>query len=262
MLAATTKGGEPVIETTRDGAVTVLRLAHGKANALDLELLEALGEALRRLEGEPGAVVITGTGSIFSAGVDLFRVLDGGAAYLQRFLPALTVACERLLAFPRPLVAAVNGHALAGGWIFACAADYRVVAEGRAKLGTPELQVGVPFPPAALETMRLHTPAHLLGRMVFACRTLDVEEASRLGLVEEVVAPAGLVARAVEVAAAMGAVPAEAFRLTKLQVRQPALERARGNASIDAEVAARWAAAETLEGIRAYLGRVVGHGGR
>jgi enoyl-CoA hydratase len=250
-----------VIETTRDGAVTVLRLAHGKANALDLELLDALTEALRAREREPGAVVITGSGNIFSAGVDLHRLLAGGAGYLDRFLPALDAACERLLSFPRPLVAALNGHALAGGWIFACAADYRVVAAGRFKLGVPELQVGVPFPPAPLETLRLHTPPHLLGRMVFACGTLTVEEAHALGLVEEVVAPEALVARAVERAAAMASIPAESFRLTKQQVRAPAVERIRAAAEVDAEVAARWAAPETAEVIRGYLARVVGKGG-
>jgi enoyl-CoA hydratase len=261
MLAAPRTEERPLIETTRVGAVTVLRLAHGKANALDLELLAALDGALRDLESAPGAVVITGSGSIFSAGVDLHRLLAGGAAYLDRFLPALTAACERLLAFPRPLVAAVNGHALAGGWIFACAADYRVVAAGRAKLGVPELQVGVPFPPAALETLRLHTPPHLLDRMIFACRTFTVDEAAALGLVEEVVDGEALADRALAVAAAMAAIPTESYRLTKLQVRAPALERSRAGGAVDAQVAARWRAPETLEVIRGYLARVVGKGG-
>ena len=72
------------IDSEKVGTVTVLRMAHGKANAIDLELLAALSNQLHRLREAP-AVVLTGTGTIFSAGVDLFRVVDGGRAYLDRF---------------------------------------------------------------------------------------------------------------------------------------------------------------------------------
>lgn len=247
-----------MIESRREGQVTVLRLQHGKANALDLELLEEMDGRLAALGNGEDAVVLTGTGSIFSAGVDLFRLTGGGAAYVERFLPALVVACERLLAFPRPLVVAINGHAMAGGWIFACASDYRLMADGRGKLGTPELQVGVPFPPMALEAMRLGTPPQLLGAMIFGGRTFGAEEGLRLGLVDEVTPPEALLPRAIEVAAAMAAIPAAAFRLTKAQLRQPAIERARAARDVDAAAAAQWASPQTAEVIRGYLQRVVG----
>src|SRR5260221_7331332 len=76
------------INSERSGPVTVLRMAHGKANAIDLELLAALSTNLHRLREAP-AVVLTGTGTIFSAGVDLFRAVDAGRPSLYRFLPAL-----------------------------------------------------------------------------------------------------------------------------------------------------------------------------
>jgi hypothetical protein len=91
--------------------------------------------------------VLTGTGSIFSAGVDLFRVLEGGRAYLEQFPPARsTPRFKKLLGFEKPLVAAINGHAIAGGASSPCGADQRFLARGKATYGAPELKVGVPVP--------------------------------------------------------------------------------------------------------------------
>src|SRR5215468_11136285 len=127
----------------RDGILT-LRLAHGKASALDVELLDAL---LRELEGaaeDVRALILTGTGSIFSAGVDLFRLVREGADYVRLFLPLLCRFLRTLFTFPRPVVAAANGHAIAGGCILVLAADVRLMAEGAGRVGVPELLVGVP----------------------------------------------------------------------------------------------------------------------
>jgi enoyl-CoA hydratase len=249
-----------VIERRHEGDVVVLRLEHHKANALDLELLGALEAELDAAEEAAAAVVLTGSGSIFSAGVNLFRVLDGGASYLEAFMPALDSALRRLFTYPRPVVAAVNGHAMAGGWILACGCDYRVMAVGYGKAGTPELQVGVPFPPVPLEVLRFAMPPQHLQAMALAGRTYTGEEALRAGLVDEALPPAEVVPRAVAVAAAMARVPADAFRLTKQQLRQPALDRAAAAVPVDAEIRAAWMRPETADVIRAYLERVVGRG--
>ena len=251
-----------MIERRQEGHVTVLQLNHGKASALDLELLDAADAELRRAERDSAAVVLTGTGAIFSAGVDLFRVLEEGEGYLRRFLPALARVCERMVSFPRPLVAAINGHALAGGWVFACACDYRIMADGNGRLGVPELQVGVAFPPIALEAVRQGTPRHLLDAMIFGGRTYNGEEAERERLVEEVVPAGVLLARAMQVAEGMARIPSEAYRLTKLQLRSPSLERAAAAAATAAEVEAQWTSPEAFASIRAYLDRVVGKSAR
>ena len=141
-----------MIERETRGEVAVLRLAHGKVNAIDVELLEELEEELTAAERSPArALVLTGRGTSFSAGVDLFRVVEEGRFYLELFLPVLSRALGRLFTFPRPVVAAANGHAIAGGAILAFACDHRIVADGPARIGVPELQVGVPFPCLPLE---------------------------------------------------------------------------------------------------------------
>lgn len=244
------------------GAVAILRMEHGKAQALDTELLTALDGALRDLEEErPDAVVLTGTGAIFSAGVDLFRILDGGADYLDSFLPALGRGVRRLFAFPRPVVAAVNGHAIAGGCILACAGDLKVMAEGDGRIGVPELRVGVPFPVAPLEVLRFAVPPQHLQKLAYVGRTYGARDALGWGLVDELVPPERLLERAVEAAGELAAIPAASFELTKAHLRRPTLERMdRLGPEVDPRVAELWAHPDVHDHIREYVERTIGKG--
>jgi Enoyl-CoA hydratase/isomerase len=144
-----------VIESITKDRVAVLAMRHGKANALDTELCQALCGALDEAAAGAAAVVLTGAGPVFSAGVDLKRVTAGREGYVAAFLPELRRAFTRLATFELPVVAAVNGHAIAGGFILFAAADWAVMAEGPGRAGVTELLVGVPFPAVALELLRL-----------------------------------------------------------------------------------------------------------
>jgi enoyl-CoA hydratase len=248
-----------MLETERRGDVALLRLAHGKASALDRELLERLTAALDEAEAAGArAVVLTGTGTIFSAGVDLFRVLDGGPAYVESFLPVLDRALLRLLTFPRPTVAAVNGHAIAGGCILALACDRRLAARGPGRIGVPELLVGVPFPPLPLEIVREAVPAAHLAEVVYGAATYLPEEALERGLIQEVVAPEHLLDRALTYAETLAARPPDAFALTKSQLLAPLLARVAAAQPCLDQVRAVWSAPETHQRIREYLARTVG----
>ncbi|HXO19256.1 MAG TPA: enoyl-CoA hydratase/isomerase family protein [Thermoanaerobaculia bacterium] len=242
----------------RHDAVAILRMEHGKANAMDLELARGLVAKLAEIAASGArALVLTGAGTIFSAGVDLYRVIDGGREYLDEFVPALVRAIRELFTFPLPAVAAVNGHAIAGGAILAFACDYRVLAAGPGRMGVPELLVGVPFPGLALEVVRSVVPSHHLQEVVYTGRTYGVEEARSRGMAEEAVAPEALLDRALEVAGQLAAIPPEAFQLTKRQLRRPALEHAAG---ADPGVLEAWSSPETREKIRQYLARTIGKG--
>lgn len=245
----------------RDG-VRVLRMAHGKANALDLELLAGLAEELADFARSPArALVLTGRGSIFSAGVDLVRLLAGGAAYVREFLPELDRALLELFALEKPVVAAVNGHAIAGGCVIACGCDLRVMARGKGRIGAPELLVGVPFPPVALELVRRLVSPASLDETLLAGRTWTAEEALARGLADELADgdAEGTLARAVERARALAAIPARSFALTKRQLRLPLrdhLER-RGE-QMQREVVEAWTSDEVLGAIAAYVKRTLG----
>jgi enoyl-CoA hydratase len=247
-----------MIERTLHEGILTLRLAHGKASALDVELLEAL---LRELEGaaeDVRALILTGTGSIFSAGVDLFRLTQEGADYVRRFLPLLSGLVRKLFTFPRPVVAATNGHAIAGGCILVLASDVRLMAEGTGRIGVPELLVGVPFPVAPLEVVRFAVPQDKVQSLIYTGRTLQPQEALSAGLVDEVVQPDELLARAQEIARQLASIPPEVYRLTKQYLRAEALERLdRTSELYDQSALEVWSAAETHAHIREYLRRTV-----
>jgi enoyl-CoA hydratase len=246
-----------MLDFTHRGAVAVLRMAHGKANALDLELCEALTAQLDVCERSPStrALVITGSGARFSAGVDLLRVVDGGADYVHVFLPAMNRMFERLFAFPKPVVAAVNGHAIAGGCIIVCASDWRLMTRDAGRIGIPELLVGVPFPVVPLEIMRFATHASQLQSLAYRGLTLAGAEALQYGLVDSVTDADRLLDEAMAIAESAAALPAEAFAMTKAQLREPALQRMKAGASTDAAVQSVWASAATLGAIQGYVAR-------
>ena len=257
MLGRRVSSGALLIDLEHRGDVAILTLAHGKANAFDVELSEALAERIDECARDSSrALVVTARGSIFSAGVDLLRVVNDGADYVARFLPALGRALETAFSFPKPMVAAVNGHAIAGGCILACAADRRLMARGSGRIGVPELLVGVPFPPVPLEIMRFAAAPHLLQGMIYKGATFDADLAVQHGLVDRSVDAGALVDEAIATASALAALPAQAFELTKRQLRAPALERMRaGRGELDRSAHAVWSAPETLAAIRAYIDR-------
>src|SRR3984957_18620587 len=132
-----------MLETEDRSGVTVLRLQHGKVNALDTELLRAITAAMGDLD-PASAVVITGAGSAFSAGVHLRRIFDGGQPSVLEFLPALTEMFRAVFDHPGPVVAAVNGHAIAGGCVLAAACPVRLMAGRPVGPGRPGAGGAVP----------------------------------------------------------------------------------------------------------------------
>src|SRR6266446_2057742 len=154
--------------------IQTIRLQHGKANALDLELCMELETRLHdALEAD--AVILTANGPIFSAGVDLVRLTNEGAPYVAKFVPALTSMLRTLFAFPRPVVSAINGHAIAGGCVIAAASDARVMAAGNGRIGMPELVVGVPMPSLVVEVCRFAFPPPLPQTLFYTGATLRAD---------------------------------------------------------------------------------------
>lgn len=245
----------------RDG-VAVVRMVHGRANAWDLEFVEGFRRELEAA-ASARALVITARGKIFCAGVDLPRLLEGGAGYVQRFIPVMGDLVRELFALPIPVVASVNGHAIAGGGILALASDYVLLADGEARIGVPELTVGVPFPAEPLEVVRYALSGAQLRTLVNLGRTVRPAEAVRLGMADEVVAPETLEQRTHEVATQLASIPSSAFALTKRMLRGESLERmTRLRAAHHQEAMAAWADPATHAHLRDYLARALGSGSR
>ena len=238
-----------MLETEDRSGVTVLRLRHGKVNALDTELLRAITAAINGLD-PAAAVVITGAGSAFSAGVDLKRIVDGGQDYVRDFLPALTQTFLAVFDHPGPTLAAVNGHAIAGGCVLAAACDARLMSGGR--IGLAELSVGVPFPTVAIEIMR-HAVGPAAGNLVLSARLLDAARAQSIGLIHDVEAPGTLLDSAVALAQTMAKTPADVYSLSKRQLQRSARDAMDGHGADEEAIEAGWRSPRTRDAIVDYL---------
>jgi len=226
-----------VITVDEHENIVVISIEHGKVNALDIELLAELSAVFRSLSSrDDGAVIVTGVGSSFSAGVDLRRIQDGGRDYIHTFLPALTTALLDIFQCPLPVVAAINGHAIAGGCLLAAAADLRFMGKGR--IGLPELAVGVPLPVAGIEVLRAAIGHHAYT-MITNARTVAVDEAACYGLVTAV-EPTELENRAMSEARRLASIPPHAFTTTKTQLHAPTMAAIEANAELDRAVTAGW----------------------
>jgi len=237
------------------GDIAIAHLDRPPVNALDRELLQAIGDGFKELEkSDAKAVVLTGEGSSFCAGADLFAVIEGSTEYIEGTVPALTDAFRSLFEFPRPVVAAVNGHAIAGGAVLTCECDYRIMAAGSGKIGISELKVGVPFPTYAIEIMRFAVAPHHFQELVYLARAYSPDDAVTMGMIDEVVEPEELMGRAIEVAERLARIPAATFEAMKTIIRQPALDRiARYGEEHDAKARKGWASDEVQESIKDFL---------
>jgi enoyl-CoA hydratase len=248
-----------MIDSKSQAGIAVLTLTYGKANALDIEFCEALAARFVELRNSDAkAVVVTGQGKIFSAGVDLIRLSEGGAAYVRKFLPVLHKLYDAVFYHPKPVVAAINGHAIAGGCVLACCADRRVMANDGGRIGVTEMLVGVPFPALAFEIMRHSTPPYFFSETILSGATFPADVAAHRGWVNEAVEPALVMERAMAAAQSLAALSPAAFAQTKMQIRQAVTERmAQSGQATDKAVTAIWTAPETLNYIRDYVARTL-----
>ncbi|MBN9051909.1 MAG: enoyl-CoA hydratase/isomerase family protein [Rhizobiales bacterium] len=248
-----------MIDVMEQGDIAVVEMHHGKANALDVAFCDALTLRFQRLrETSSRAVVLTGQGKMFSAGVDLPQMVEAGVPYIREFLPALHRLYDTIFNFPKPVVAAINGHAIAGGCILACCADHRLMAQDGGRMGVTEILVGVPFPPLAFEVMRSVTAPQYLAEAILTGATVTPDEAVARGWVNALVPREDILSRAVAAAEKLAAVSPAAFAMGKRQLRQPAAERmAESGAALDAEVTEIWVADATLARMRDFVARTL-----
>ncbi len=246
-----------MFEIRRENQLVTLVLAHGKVNAMDLQFCQKLRDLLYEMEDsrQCDAVILTGRGNVFSAGVDLVRLIGEDESYLDAFLPALSEMFKAVFSFPKPMVALVNGAAIAGGCVLVCACDYKI-ALPNAQIGIPELRVGVPFPTVGLEIMRFAANNSSFRRIVNNGKTFAGQDALNAGLADEIVdgAEASIAVR--KIAEELSQIPAEVFLHTKQHVRSLALEQInKGERTFEPRIRELWRSPEIRACIRRYVQR-------
>jgi enoyl-CoA hydratase/carnithine racemase len=202
------------IEEHDDVAIVTLERPE-KRNALSIDLRVELADAFRRLSVDEtvGCVVLTGTGTAFCAGMDTTQ-FGGDAEHRRRLVETSTGAFRAVGRCPKPVVAAVNGPALAGGFALALLCDIRIAAE-RATFGYPELPIGIP--PSYAAARAALTPA-AARELCLTGRVIGSQEALRLGVVSEVCGDGDLRDRVLSVALGIAEMPRAAQLETKRRI--------------------------------------------
>ncbi|MEY2421263.1 MAG: enoyl-CoA hydratase [Acidimicrobiaceae bacterium] len=215
----------PLIHVTSQDGITILRIDRPPANALDPTLLNAGVEAVEGLmAAPPDALVITGTGRFFSSGADLRVVPDLPADEQANLSRSISFLFASMYRFPRPVVTAVNGHAVAGGLVIALCGDYRVVGTS-GQFGLTEVKVGIPFPSAAMAVVQRELTAPIVRRLVFGTELFDAHTAVQYDIFDEVVGDDAVLDRAIEKAREFAALPQATYAAVKARLRDDAFEK-------------------------------------
>jgi enoyl-CoA hydratase len=214
-----------LVRVERRGDVAVVTLDRPRANAFNSELVADLARAFAD-SSEAGAVVLASSSpGMFSAGWDLRQMVTESRATFEAFVESYCDLVRQIFVFERPVVAAVNGHAIAGGLIVAAAADERVASQGKGELGLSEVLLGVPVPACLLEVFRHAVGPHAMERLAATGENVSVDRALAMGLVDRVVPAESLASEAEERARFLASRPAKAHASTKLRCRAAAIAR-------------------------------------
>lgn len=211
---------------TLQGGVATITMDDGKANALSLAMQAALNEALDQAAADRAILVLAGRSGKFSAGFDLGTMSKGGADAAAMLTGGFRLA-ERLLTYPKPVVMACTGHALAMGVFLTLCGDHIVGAEGDFKIGANEVAIGLNMPFTAIEICRARLAPAALHRALTTSEIFTPREALAAGFLDRLVADTQVVATAQAVAAGFGKLNLPAHDETKQRLRGPMLQAVR-----------------------------------
>lgn len=218
----------PLVRFELQGAVAVITMDDGKANALSHAMMTELGAALDRAEAEAKAVVLTGREGKFCAGFDLSVMMQGPDAAMKMLAEGGELLL-RLYLFGMPVVVACNGHALAGGVLLAATGDTRIGVRGAYKIGLNEVANGMPVPVLAYEFARDRLLPSELVAATMQARIYDPDTAVAAGWLDRAVSADELQAAAMAEASALAKLSTTAYRLSKRGMRGKVADYIRAN---------------------------------
>lgn len=205
-----------------DGAIATITLDDGKVNALGPDMQAEINAALDQAEADNAVVILTGNQKALSAGFDLKVISTPGPAATAMLRGGFELSM-RLLSFPRPVVIASSGHAMAMGFFLLLSGDYRIGIDAPVKLVPNEVAIGMPMPWAAIEVTRHRLTKNAAQRMLNLAEAIEPKDAIAAGVLDEVVAPDQLMTAAREAATRFAALDANAHTITKQRVREDML---------------------------------------
>jgi enoyl-CoA hydratase/carnithine racemase len=217
-----------MISIQKKEGVALLRLARGVTNAFNLELVSAISDALHQVREDPairGLVLGSEQDKFFSIGFDIPELFRLARPEFETFYSRFNRLCLDLLTLPKPTIAAITGHAIAGGCVLVLCCDHRFIADGRKLIGLNELKLGVPVPFIADCILRQLVGVHDAQEVEEGGEFLPPKRAQDMGLVDKVLPLSGVTNMAVERCVALGAMPQAAFAMIKRNRVEPVEEQ-------------------------------------
>jgi enoyl-CoA hydratase len=228
-----------ITSSDHDGGVVVLTADRPPANAMDVELLGELVEAIDRIAGDPPrALVLAGRPGFFSAGADLKAVPGYGPEEQRQMVASINAMALGVYELPCPVVGAITGHAIAGGLVLALCTDIRI-ASSAGRYGLTEVKVGVPYPQAAIGVVAAELAPHAARLLALGNELTDASACLRLGVFDEIAEPGSVLPRALELAGGLTALSPQVYARTKRELRGATAARLREAAAQD-PLLARW----------------------
>jgi enoyl-CoA hydratase/carnithine racemase len=198
--------------------VAILRLTNGVTNPISLELIKDISKNLKKLKEDSsvGGVVLTGSNNkFFSIGFDLPNLYKQGEKQIRTFYKSYNRLCLNLYTFPKPTVAALTGHAIAGGCILALCCDYRVIASGKKLMGLNEIKLGVPVPYPGDVILKQIIGTRYAQMIMEMGEFFGPESLLQMGMVNEIERIKIVLERSIRQAKLLGEYPSSAYRIIK-----------------------------------------------
>ena len=245
-----------MIDVVRHGPIALVTLRRPPANAMNLELTEEIATVFQHLGQDKSvrSLVLTGQGTSFCAGLDLKSVPHFDEAQQRRMVNALNRAFYAVYSCPVPVVAAINGHAIAGGLVLALCCDWRIAVKTQFLAGLTEVRVGVPYPVGAMEVVRQELRSDVARRLVLFGQNVTAA-AVEAGVFDETVDPEALLDGAMAKATEFAALPQTAFARSKRQLRSRACEAMEAAIAGAEPLLNGWLSKETIQADAAVLAR-------
>ena len=209
------------VSSSLSDGISTLMLNRGKVNALNGEVVDQLRAELKKLETDTAvkAIILTGAGKFFSFGFDIPEFLSFEKGQFVAYLENFTNLYTYLFLYPKPVVAAVNGHAMAGGCMLALACDYRVMINGNARISLNEIGFGSSVFAGSVEMLRFCVGSANASTVLYSGAMYSAPEAQRLGLVNELANEPELAFISSQAASSLGSKHQPAFASIKAMLR-------------------------------------------
>lgn len=201
----------PLMDMEIKNDIAFVRMNSGVTNAVSPELIADLSGIMAKIKNDAAAMILTGNHRFFSMGFDLPRVMEFDRARLKTYLADFQNMIFEMAFLPLPVIAALTGHAVAGGAILAIVCDYRIAKSEKLRIGFNESLLGLTLPYLAELMLERFTGSRICGRLMLEGSLIKAENAISLGLIDEACPLEGVMERAVQKAGQFLEIPGETF---------------------------------------------------